>query len=81
MNLHPASLDDVYVVLRAGVEAVSAERAPEVAPQSPGPSDHGSHDGPGERQQPAELRYRKQQHGGSVASPQYFLFHVPNGKN
>ena len=50
MNLHPASLDDVYVVLGAGVEAVSAESAPEVAPQPTGPCDHGSHDGPGEGQ-------------------------------
>ena len=69
MNLHPACLDDVYVVLRAGVEAVGAERAPEVAPQPASPGDHGSHDGPGDRQRepPGEVR-RSEEHTSELQS-------------
>jgi len=59
-NLHPASLDDVHVVLGAGVEAVHTERAPEVAPEPAGPRDHGSDDGPADTHREQNMRERGQ---------------------
>lgn len=53
-NSQSASLNHVHVILGPGVVAVSAQRPPEVAPESPGAGDHGCHDGPegrAERQQ------------------------------
>lgn len=53
--LHSAPLDDVHVVLRTGVVAISTQGSPEVTPQPTSSSYHGGHDGPDEGTEDEEL--------------------------